>query len=163
MHPPTLDGWCYVHFHPTFYLVLLSFSLASFQLFHPAHGLFGFILCYFLSRAYTFSIMFSQHFFSKFLHPEFGSQCCKYTLTEPPAPKMHVHTPGTANAFWGHNIEDWRLKKHDAWFREDVVFFGILIIIIMAGMAVFYVAGYLIEERRRWPVITASPRGQCSK
>ena len=36
-------------------------------------------------------------------------------------------------------------------------------IIIMAGMAVVYVAGYLIEERRRWPVITASPRGQCSK
>ena len=29
--------------------------------------------------------------------------------------------------------------------------------IIMAGMAVFNVAGYLIEERRRWPVITASP------
>ena len=26
----------------------------------------------------------------------------------------------------------------------------------MAGMAVFNVAGYLIEERRRWPVITAS-------
>ena len=40
---------------------------------------------------------------------------------------------------------------------------AILIIIIMAGMAFFYVAGYLIEERRRWPVITASPRGQCSK
>ena len=36
-------------------------------------------------------------------------------------------------------------------------------IIIMAGMAVFNVAGYLIEERRRWPVISASPRGQCSK
>ena len=36
-------------------------------------------------------------------------------------------------------------------------------IIIMAGMAVFDVAGYLIEEMRRWPVITASPRGQCSK
>ena len=35
--------------------------------------------------------------------------------------------------------------------------------IIMAGMAAFYVAGYLIEERRRWPVITSSPRGQCSK
>ena len=33
----------------------------------------------------------------------------------------------------------------------------------MAGMAVFYVADYLIEERRIWPVITASPRGQCSK
>ena len=28
----------------------------------------------------------------------------------------------------------------------------------MAGMAVFYVAGYLIEERRRWPVITAAHR-----
>ena len=41
--------------------------------------------------------------------------------------------------------------------------FDRVIIIIMAGMAVFYVAGYLIEERRRWPVITASPRGQCSK
>ena len=37
------------------------------------------------------------------------------------------------------------------------------IIIMMAGMAVFYVAGYLIEERHRWPVITASPRGRCSK
>ena len=37
------------------------------------------------------------------------------------------------------------------------------LIIIMAGMAVFFnVAGYLIEERCRWPVITASPRGQCS-
>ena len=40
---------------------------------------------------------------------------------------------------------------------------SLIIIIIMAGMAVFYVAGYLIEERRRWPVITASPRGQYSK
>ena len=39
----------------------------------------------------------------------------------------------------------------------------IIIIIIMAGMAVFYVAGYLIEEMRRWPAITASPRGKCSK
>ena len=38
-----------------------------------------------------------------------------------------------------------------------------IIIIIMAGMAVFNVAGYLIEERRRRPVTTASPRGQCSK
>ena len=32
----------------------------------------------------------------------------------------------------------------------------------MAGMAVFYVAGHLIEEKRSWPVITASPQGQCS-
>ena len=36
----------------------------------------------------------------------------------------------------------------------------IIIIIIKIGeMAVLYVAGYLIEERRRWPVITASPQG----
>ena len=31
---------------------------------------------------------------------------------------------------------------------------NLIIIIIMAGMAVFNVAGYLIEERRGWPVIT---------
>ena len=42
-------------------------------------------------------------------------------------------------------------------------YYIIILIIIMAGMAVFYVAGYLIEERCKWPVITASPRGQCSK
>ena len=36
----------------------------------------------------------------------------------------------------------------------------IITIIIITEMAVFNVAGYLIEERRRWPVITASPRGQ---
>ena len=36
-------------------------------------------------------------------------------------------------------------------------------ILIMAGMAVFYVAGYLTEERRRWPVITASHETKCSK
>ena len=42
-----------------FYLVLLSFSLASIQLFHPTHGL-GFILCY-LSWVYTFYIMFIPH------------------------------------------------------------------------------------------------------
>ena len=59
--PLTLDGWCYVHFHPTFYLVSLLFSLPSIQLFHPTHGFFGFILCYLLSRAYTFSIMFIPH------------------------------------------------------------------------------------------------------
>ena len=32
---------------------------------------------------------------------------------------------------------------------------GLVIIIIIAKMAVFNVAGYLIEERRRWPVTTA--------
>ena len=30
-------------------------------------------------------------------------------------------------------------------------------------MAVFNVAGYLIEERRRWPVITVSPRGKVAE
>ena len=39
----------------------------------------------------------------------------------------------------------------------------IIIIIIIAEMAVFNVAGYFVEERRRWPVITASPRGQYSE
>ena len=38
-----------------------------------------------------------------------------------------------------------------------------IIIIIKAGKAVFYVAGWNIEERLRWPVITDSPRGHCSK
>ena len=45
------------------------------------------------------------YFIYKFLHPEFGSQCCKCTLTEPPAPKMHMHMPSTANAFWGQKRE----------------------------------------------------------
>ena len=31
------------------------------------------------------------------------------------------------------------------------------------NVSFFNVAGYLIEERRRWPIINASPRGQCSK
>ena len=40
----------------------------------------------------------------------------------------------------------------------------ILVIILLAGMAVFFiVAGYLIEERRIWPINNASPRGQSSK
>ena len=38
----------------------------------------------------------------------------------------------------------------------------VIVIIIIAEMAVFNVAGYLIEGRRRWPVITASPRGRYS-
>ena len=32
-------------------------------------------------------------------------------------------------------------------------------VIIIAEMAVFNVAGYLIEERRRWPVILLLPHG----
>ena len=45
------------------------------------------------------------------------------------------------------------------WQGADII----IIIIIMAEWQLFNVAGYLIEERRRWPIITASPRGQCSK
>ena len=52
-----------------------------------------------------------------------------------------------------------QLSQHSILHQGGII----IIIIIMAGMAVFDVAGYLIEERRRWPVITASPRGQCSK
>ena len=59
------------------------------------------------------------------------------------------------------------LNKLDQSINPDVnsteVTSQVLIIIIMAGMAVANVAGYLIEERRRWPVSIASPRGQCSK
>ena len=37
------------------------------------------------------------------------------------------------------------------------------VIIIMAGMAVF-LGGWLPHRgKAQWPVITASPRGQCSK
>ena len=46
--------------------------------------------------------------------------------------------------------------------ENDPIRTGVKIIII-AEMAVFNVAGYLIEERHRSPVITASPRGQHSK
>ena len=58
-HSPPPPLWM-VHFHPIFHLVLLSFSLASIQLFHPTHSLFCFILCY-LSWVYTFSIRFIPH------------------------------------------------------------------------------------------------------
>ena len=57
------------------------------------------------------------------------------------------------------------INNHNLATERRIITLGviIIIIIIMAGMAVFNVAGYLIEERRKWPVITASPRGQCSK
>ena len=55
---------------------------------------------------------------------------------------MEVGGPGLTRIFFGKSSQN---------------------IIIMAGMAVFYVAGNLIKERRSWPVVTASPRGQCSK
>ena len=61
-YPSTVNTFIFyfLWFHPFFYLVLLSFSLASIQLFHPTHGLFCFILCY-LSWVYTFSIMYIPH------------------------------------------------------------------------------------------------------
>ena len=41
----------------------------------------------------------------------------------------------------------------------------IIIIIIMAEMAVVFKTWLAtsLEERCRWPIINASPRGQCSK
>ena len=45
----------------------------------------------------------------------------------------------------------------------ECMFTCMIIIIIIAEMAVFNVAGYLIEERRRWSLITASQQGQYSK
>ena len=39
----------------------------------------------------------------------------------------------------------------------------LLLIIIIVEMTVFNMADYLIEERRGWSVITASPRRQHSK
>ena len=96
-------------------MFISSFFISSYfrSVWHP-------FSCFILRMVYFFicvTSLGSTHFpscsshtvknlFSKFLHPEYGSQCCKYTLTEPPAPKIHVHTPSTANAFWGHLIED---------------------------------------------------------
>ena len=82
----------------------ISFSLASIWLFHFTLGIF-----YLCVTVYTFSSCSSHTintFSSKFLHLEYGSQCCNYTLAEPRAPKMHLHTPSTTKAFWGHNIEE---------------------------------------------------------
>ena len=44
-------------FHPSFYLVLLSFSLAPIQLYHPTHGLFDFKLFDFILHCFL-----STHF-----------------------------------------------------------------------------------------------------
>ena len=81
------------------------------------HGLF--ILSHFIYNVlpllYTFSsFMFIPHckyflsciFFLSSCTRNLAhkSQCCKYTLTEPHAPTMHVtHTPSTADAFSGRN------------------------------------------------------------
>ena len=105
-HFPPL-GWSMLCSFSSYFLSRLAFvQLGILSVVSSYAWFICFILCY-LSWAYTFSIMFTPHckyFFSKFLHPEYGSQCCKYI--EPPAPKIHVHTPSTANAFWGHHIEE---------------------------------------------------------
>ena len=75
---------------------------------------------------------------------------------------VHLHSPSSLRSNW----LGWPcclFLSETCGSSELLCFLVIIIIIIMAGMAVFYAAGYLIEERRRWPVITASPRGQCSK
>ena len=66
---------------------------------------------------------------------------------------------------FNHKLEqiDGKKKAHVfSNYHANIKHIGYIIIII-AEMAVFNVAGYLIEERRRWPVITASTRGQYSK
>ena len=52
-------------------------------------------------------------------HIIYKSQCCKYTLTEPHAPTMHVHTPSTANAFSGR--KDWRSVQGSFFSRIDAL------------------------------------------
>ena len=72
-----------------------------------------FILCYFLSTHFhdvhpTLWILCSE-----FLHPVFGSQCCKNTLTEPPpAPKTHVHSSVglRQNPFLGQRLKMKKLR-----------------------------------------------------
>ena len=92
----------------------ILFSLASIRLFHLTLGLFELTLfCVtFFQHIFMMLIRHCRYFFSSnFLAPRFP--CCKYTLTEPPAPKTHVLTPSTANALWGQNIEDLRCQGSD--------------------------------------------------
>ena len=64
-----------------------------------------------------------------------------------------------------YHLSQSKFQKHGRELLETPIRAApaIIIIIIMAGITVFYLSGYLIEERRRWPLITVSPRGQCSK
>ena len=92
--PPTLDA--------TFIFIIVFISSYFRSVWHP-FSCFIVRIVYFVLFCVTFSLgptgytfpscssyTVNTFFSSKFLHPEFGSQCCKYTLTEPPAPKMHV-------------------------------------------------------------------------
>ena len=87
--------------------------------------------------------------------------CLKYSFN-------NVVLPPVA-AFLGIIIDDklsW--KPHIQSVTSKLGLYSVLSIMYKAwpkhgrNGSFFYVADYLIEERRRWPVITASPRGQCS-
>ena len=105
-------------FHPTWmvdamFIFILVFTSSYFRsVWHPFScfilRMVYFVLFCVTSLGHTHFPSCSSHtvntFFPKFLHTEYGSQCCKYI--EPPAPKIHVQKPSTANAFWGHHIED---------------------------------------------------------
>ena len=114
-----------LHFHPSFYLILLLFSLPSIRLFHLTHAAWFicfkvilFIMCCLLSYifsscsphiVYFLSFIFLSSCTQNLAHK---SQCRKHTLTGH-APTMHVHMPSTANAFSGR--KDCRLKTGDGY------------------------------------------------
>ena len=53
-------------------------------------------------------------------------------------------------------LPHYRTLSHTSLVQHVTIHIHIIIIIIRAGMAV-------VEEKRRWPIINASPQGQCSK
>ena len=76
----------------------VSFSLAYIRLFHPMNVYFFTSLgAYLFSSCSSVTIIY---FFLCSCTWDLGSQCCKYTLT-----RSHAQY---VNAFWVHNIEDWR-------------------------------------------------------
>ena len=87
----------YFIFLKLFYLLRVAFTLHIFIMFIP-HCTLKYLL-FFLSSC-------TRNLAHK-------SQCCKYTLTEPHTPTMHVHTPSTQMPFRARTIED--LKKCFGW------------------------------------------------
>ena len=107
----TVVGWCYLHFRSMFNIALLY--LVQFVI-HSVVSWFVLFLFWvtFSLHIFIMFIPYSRYFFpSKFLHPEFGSKCCKYTLTAAPAPKTNVRTSNAADVYRGQTIEynDWIL------------------------------------------------------
>ena len=95
--------------------ILLVFISSYFRsVWHP-FGCFILRMVYLILSYFIYFVLLSLHIFIMFIpHCKYffclssctrnlshKSQCCKYTLTELHAPTMHVHTPITANAFWG--------------------------------------------------------------